>query len=296
MLSMKVQAPTEVNNDKKMTELIPFGKFLETSPPSTEIAVCNITTTKYSRGLSKEVVSTPDIELFCVNVKCNGNRVFRSHMEPDGLSKKYKNLYLLYACSNCRKSQKTYSLALKLESNNSKNGVAYKFGEFPPFGPRTPSKLMSLVGPERTVFLKGRSCESQGLGIGAFAYYRRIVENQKNRILDQIIRVAEKLSAGDETIDALKAAKRAKQFARSVELVKKAIPQALLINSQNPLTLLHTALSVGLHAKSDESCLEAAQDIRMVLAGLADRLSQALKDEAELNEAVKRLTSQKSTM
>ena len=42
---------------------------------------------------------------------------------------------------------------------------------------------MKLVGPDRDDFLKGRRCENQGLGVGAFIYYRRVVENQKNRIL-----------------------------------------------------------------------------------------------------------------
>jgi hypothetical protein len=48
-------------------------------------------------------------------------------------------------------------------------------------------------------------------------------------------------------------------------------------------------LSTGLHDKSDEECLELAQSIRAVLVELAERLGQALKDEAELKTAVSRL-------
>jgi hypothetical protein len=40
---------------------------------------------------------------------------------------------------------------------------------------------------------------------------------------------------------------------------------------------------------TDEECLGLAQDARIVLAELADRLSQVLKDEAELKTAVGRL-------
>ena len=68
------------------------------------------------------------------------------------------------------------------------------------------------------------------------------------------------------------------------------MPQSLLIGGHyNPLTLLHKALSVGLHEQTDAYCLELAHDIRLVLGELAERLSSALKDEAELNEAVARL-------
>ena len=75
---------------------------------------------------------------------------------------------------------------------------------------------------------------------------------------------------------------------------RDAIPQSLLINGQNPLSLLHTALSIGLHEETDERCLELAHDIRVVLSELADRIGTALKDEQELNTAVTRLMNVKA--
>jgi hypothetical protein len=68
------------------------------------------------------------------------------------------------------------------------------------------------------------------------------------------------------------------------------MPESLLIQGHhNPLTLLHSALSKGLHAETDAACLEMAQSIRLVLAELAERLSAALKNDVELNAAVSRL-------
>ncbi len=52
-------------------------------------------------------------------------------------------------------------------------------------------------------------------------------------------------------------------------------------------------LSEGLHAGTDKECLELATSIRVVLTELAERISQALKDEAELNQAVARLMKPK---
>jgi hypothetical protein len=69
------------------------------------------------------------------------------------------------------------------------------------------------------------------------------------------------------------------------------MPQILLINGHNPLTLLHSALSGGLHDQSDEECLALATSIRVIMTELAERLGQALKDEAELNAAVSQLLS-----
>jgi hypothetical protein len=81
----------------------------------------------------------------------------------------------------------------------------------------------------------------------------------------------------------------AEEFSKAVESAKDAIPQSLLINGQNPLTLLYSALSIGIHEQTDEKCLELAHDVRVVLVELSERLGQALKDEAELDSAVSRL-------
>ena len=79
------------------------------------------------------------------------------------------------------------------------------------------------------------------------------------------------------------------QFSRAIDDVKDAIPPVLRISGHNPLTLLHSALSQGLHARTDQECLEIAGSIRVVLTELAERIGQVLKDQAELNAAVTRL-------
>lgn len=55
------------------------------------------------------------------------------------------------------------------------------------------------------------------------------------------------------------------------------------------MTLLHKALSIGVHNLSDEECLEHAHNIRVVLTELANRLSEILADHSELLNAIKTL-------
>lgn len=135
------------------------------------------------------------------------------------------------------------------------------------------------------------------MGIGAFAYYRRVVENQKNRIIVEIAKVATILGSTPE-IDALFAAAVTEtQFSKSIEMVKDAIPQSLLIKGHNPLTLLHTALSRGLHNPdmTDSHCLALAQSIRTVLADLSERISEALKNTKEVQDALSVLLATPNT-
>jgi hypothetical protein len=147
-------------------------------------------------------------------------------------------------------------------------GAAVKLGEFSSFGPPIPSRVITLIGPDRELFIRGRRAENQGLGIGAFAYYRRVVENQKGRLIIEIAKVAKRLGAAEEELARFKAAARESQFRRAIDDIKSSIPKVLMINGHNPLTLLHSALSEGLHAGADEECLELATSIRVVSLNL----------------------------
>jgi len=79
---------------------------------------------------------------------------------------------------------------------------------------------------------------------------------------------------------------RRTQFSKALEDVKELIPASLLVDGQNPMKLLHKALSIGLHAKDDETCLKIAHSVRMVLQDLSIRVKEALRDERELTQAM----------
>ena len=170
-----------------------------------------------------------------------------------------------------------------------------KLGELPGYGPPVPPRLIKLIGPDREVFLKGRNCENQGLGIGAFTYYRRVVENQKNRILGEIVKVFEKIGVSQDKIDTLGQAIKETQFSKALGMAKDVMPESLLIDGHSPILLLHRALSRGVHELSDEECLKLAGTVRLVLGELSERLSAILKDKVELTEAVSTLMHHKSS-
>jgi len=160
----------------------------------------------------------------------------------------------------------------------------------PPFGAHTPRRVFDLIGEEyRGLFLQGRRAENRGLGIGAYAYYRRIVEHQKGKFIDEIRKVAEKLGASGETIKAFQEARDEKQFKNAIEKIKLAIPPSLLINGRNPLLLLHDTLSEGIHEYADAECLELATAIRLILTDLSEKISMTLKEKAELKQAVEKV-------
>lgn len=173
----------EENPDKVQEEIHyeSISDFLEGFPPNQLAHISNLSERKYLQNIGHcDVMRTPEIQLHCTSDVCNGVRFFRCVVgQGRKLKQQYEYLYLTYRCSNCQKYEKTFSLAVQLDEEESATGELYKFGELPPFGPPTPPRLIKLIGPDRDDFLKGRRCENQGLGVGAFIYYRRVVENQK---------------------------------------------------------------------------------------------------------------------
>ncbi|MDY0122348.1 MAG: hypothetical protein RBR54_10445 [Sulfurimonas sp.] len=269
-----------------------FSDFLESTPPNQLIYISNLVKVSGNAHFGFEYeIKKPEIQLHCEDERCNGIRFFRcvtSNSIEIGMTG-YRFFYLTYRCSNCQKTEKTFSLAAKVIDNGEEKGESYKFGELPAYGPPIPPKLMKLIGPDRDEFLKGRRCENQGLGVGSFIYYRRVVENQKDRILGEIIKVANKIGTSKTNIEILEKAIEETQFTKALDMAKGAIPESLLINGHSPIKLLHSALSEGVHALTDEQCLEMASSVRVVLGELSERLAQALKDEAELTKALSSL-------
>jgi len=253
--------------------------FFETVPPYQEVEIEDININTLMSILSNK----PEITIFCE--KCEGERFFTTNSSHSYLEKTGVWIYE-YVCKNCNDIKKYFIVKQQLYDESHTQGKLIKIGEFPVFGPPTPSKLISLIGPDKDNFLKGRRCENQGLGIGSYAYYRRVIESQKNRIIDQLLRICELYENNNELINQLELAKKEIQFSKAIDLIKQNLPSSLLINGHNPLKLIHTALSKGIHEMTDEECLARANSVRIVLTELCLRMNELLKDDKELKNAI----------
>ena len=198
--------------------------------------------------------------------------------------------FLEYVCRDCGESKKTYALVTELKSvGGGKVAAVMKLGEYPPFGAPISARIQKLLGKDDLqLYRKGSRSETQGLGIGAATYFRRIVESHWKLFVRELRRAAEKLGHADLAV--FDNAQKETQFSTAVRMLKDAIPDKLLIlNGENPLTLLYSPLSVQLHELPDEECLQQAADIRTVMTVLLENTADVLKDQEELKSAVHRL-------
>jgi hypothetical protein len=281
-----------------------LSEFFESKPLNEVFRISGVTFRPIASGPSSAAIpmsmsrasrtKIPSICLWCDSDQCDGFRNFDPIDNDEELrayddDKEFRDTFVVFVCRNCLRSRKKYAISYQY-SFAEKELVAVKLGEDPPLSFHIPSRLRKLVGTELNKFNKGLRSEAHGLGVGAFAYYRQVLENQKDRLIDEIIKVAKLRSpVPQELLEELEQAKCETQFTSAVEKIKHGLPEVLLINSQNPLTLLHKALSEDLHNGTDEECLEIAKDIRLVLSEFSERLHTALKDDQELKKAVSRI-------
>ena len=270
-------------------QAVSFQVFLEEFPVNTlqKVSGYHTDTKDAYNPISK---NAPQLRLYCSNQACKGFRRFdgRWGVRDVPKGKEPKPDFLVYRCRDCGVQEKIFCI-WSIACDEKGNGAAMKIGEVPELHIDLPPALPKLLGGDYPVFIKGLKCEKQGFGIGAFSYYRRVVENQKGRFFSQIAKVAARLQAEERIVAGLEAAATETQFAKAVDDAKDFIPASLLVDGHNPMKLIHKALSIGLHAKDDETCLQTAHSIRVVLQDLSRRITETLREESELKRALSNL-------
>ncbi len=272
---------------------INFSIILKDKPPG---CYKNVQDVLYqtTRGMisSEEItaVKTPELQLFCDNEKCKGIRTFSYpdypfiHSEIEYGYYPDNAVFIEYLCQNCQEYNKIYALIIDRISK-SHNADVTKVGEYPFYDEPIPTILFSILGPDKELFLKGKRSESQNLGIAAFSYYRRVIENQKNRLISLIGKVISS-SGEDEHLEVFEKAKGEYQFSKSVDLIQNYLPKNLFIENENPLKLIHKVLSQGIHNFNDQECLELAQNLRIVLIEFTKRLNDLKQNQNKIKAAV----------
>jgi hypothetical protein len=195
--------------------------------------------------------------------------------------------HLRYVCSACRRGTRHFYVTFGPAGE-----WVTKIGQSPPWSISLSRPLERALGTSSDVYRKGLISESQGYGIGAFAYYRRVVEESIDQLLDDI----ESLVPGPERArynEALAKTKETKVADEKIQLVKDLLPLILRPEGMNPLGVLHDALSGGLHAGTDDECLTLAAEVRSVLDFLVEQVAAAKSASKSFTEGMRKLLDKK---
>lgn len=193
-----------------------------------------------------------------------------------------------YLCQSCQSFHRQFNIYISNDLD-----YIYKVGQYPEWEIKIEKNLEKTLGKHSSTFKKGLVCESQGYGIGAFSYYRRITEEIIDELLDSINELIDEVNR-DKYKVALEQTKKTRVTQDKIDLVKDLLPSILRPNNMNPLGILHSELSEGLHAETDDSCLEIATHIREILTFLINQVIQSKSSATRFTESMKAILNKKA--
>jgi len=234
----------------------------------------------------------PSINMFCRD--CKSVQTFRmindyhEFYRYSNVQAKDEKVRLLYQCQSCEKFTRQFHIYISPNLD-----YCYKFGQYPEWEIKMDRNLEITLDKHASTFRKGLVCESQGYGIGAFSYYRRITEIIIDELLDSITDLIEPEKKSEYAI-ALENTKKTRVTQDKIDLVKDLLPNILKPNGINPLGVLHSELSEGLHAETDEECLENANHVRDILTFLINQIISSKESAKQFTTSMKTLLEKKS--
>jgi hypothetical protein len=232
------------------------------------------------------------INMFCPVCKSNQTFVMQNDYFEAAPYENFRSegqlVRCVYSCQHCHSFVRHFFV--KIADDGS---TLTKVGQFPAWDIVGEKAIQDRLGAHASYYKRGLICESQGYGIGAFAYYRRIVEETIDQLLNE---VSDLLSEGEKTKyqEALAQTKQTRQTSEKIDLVKDLLPEILRPAGFNPLAALHEALSEGLHAESDEECLEYAVQVRNILAFLVQQIATTAEARKKFTANMRALLEKKS--
>lgn len=272
-------------------------EFLETYPLYRRCLITNLTLGPADVNKpvvqSGEVFPLPIPALLRTCDKCDGQQTFVGRHPPMPWAKTPEFneplVQMAYHCAACGESRVFFLLRAEWVPEQPGRLIALKAGQFPPWSINPSRDLANALGePSLHLYQMGLVCESQGYGIGAFAYYRRVVEEKLGELLDQVRTLLNgvELQQYQEALAKVTGEKRAEDKLR---IVKDLLPPALLAGTHNPLQIIYEALSADLHAGTDEACLLSAVEIRTAMEFFTKTLASSRAEERRFSDAMKKI-------
>lgn len=246
---------------------------------------------------------TPAINLMCKECKSfqtfnMANVYYEVEKKPD--DEAYDKIFRLkYVCSSCHENERQYFVRFEAYTAKDKEGEerqrlsVLKVGQSPPLDTKIPKQLEKYLDKDVQMYQKGITSEKQSYGIGAFAYYRRITEKVIGKLIDDIYSNLLEKEERKRYLDIFDEIKKTKQANEKIKLAQSILPHSLIIEGTNPLKLLYTALSTGLHSKSDEECLQQAEIVRGVLGFFINKIVTTKTETSKFKKNVLTLLDEK---
>jgi len=210
---------------------------------------------------------------------------------------------LRYGCTHCGKTVLRIWYGVSGSRSTTADGspglyvsaTLRKFRQWPA-QPIEPSREVEkeLKGPILDIFRKGLTSLAHGFGLGSLAYFRRVVEDATLQVIDLFADTA----AADGNTEAEKTTRAAKASGRTedrLKLASEALPEGLKPGGANPLAVLYSHYSRGIHGLRDEECLEVARELHFALEYIFKNWRLQMQEAAKFKATVQRWSDPSKT-
>jgi hypothetical protein len=163
-----------------------------------------------------------------------------------------------------------------------------KVGQFPPYEIEPETAIQKYLTEEDIGnYKKALTTLSVSFGIGSYAYFRRIIENEIKRIIKDISEL--EFEGVDNVRNAYRVFESDHQMSKLIDVINKYLPGSLKEAGDNPIRLLYEQLSGGIHQFSEEDCVEKAKDIDILLKFVIRKINEEKYQITGVKEAMANL-------
>jgi hypothetical protein len=237
-------------------------------------------------------IRPPDeIRLVCSNAECERENIW-DLMGPHVISLDRSAAIVAYHCRHCRESRVEYFIHVEIILDGQKiaGGHLTKAGQYPPLDPTVPPHV-KLSETDLDLYRKALRNRNSGFGLGGLAYLRRVVEDEMNGLIDRAAEAC-RAQGGQVNESDLAQAKRA-SYEEKAKLAQIFLPLRIQRYGQNPFGLLCDFASEGVHAKSENECVDYFDKIRDVFERLFEDLEYEMTRDVEFGKALGALARKK---
>ena len=213
------------------------------------------------------------------------------------------SLYILrYLCVDCEEDSVVFVVSTEVEKKteraypgpNVTRAIAsdtWKVGQLPQPSVSVAPRLEKHLGDDAELYRKGLTCLNEGFGIGAVSYFRRVVENKTNELIDVVAELAAAEGVPDDQVKRLRSAKDEKAYEKKLKVAAPLVPTSLRPGGVSPLAELYRLLSLGLHGRTEDECVQIADDLRSIFEYVFERLRAQFEDHRSFTEKITKIAS-----
>lgn len=134
-------------------------------------------------------------------------------------------------------------------------------------------------------YYKGLNCINENYGIGAYAYFRRIIERELINIIKDIKNLPSSHKAEIEKL--LIAHEEDPTVSTIYDNIFEHLPYSLKVLGDNPIKLLYKETSQGLHSLEEEECLTKAKAVQQILEFTIQKINEENSNIKDLRDLIK---------